>query len=386
MNAPLKHRQRLTGAGGLTILCASDDASVKAPLQEAVDKVLGARLQTVKLSGLKLDAAADAKVVFADVGAADAMTAELVARIEAVAAAAPLILVVNRVDGVSAARLALRVNAIDILEKPLDAPGLHGAITDAMTREGRAPADVTAVTSAVGGAGGTTIAVALAEHLAARKKGAKRTCLIDLDHATGGAGMHLDAVSAHDIGLDERDLEAIDASFLGAVTRAAGPFSVLSLPTHGARRDTMWQFCLRALDVLEREYDGLVVDVPHFVPDEHLSVLAAVNRVFIVTRATVPALKIAHGKAQALTKLGCAADAVTVVVNRHKRGLFQSGLDTKAIEEILAPARVAYVAADDETCTEAVNCGVPLGTVRRKNAVSRDVAALLQASDTPAGR
>lgn len=389
MNAPVDHAKLDAENGApetVQIVCASDDAAVNTVLKEAAGLVRGAELHTKPFKRFLAEGPGNVRphVVFADIGNADALDTEHMVALSRIASNTSLVLLFDTVDNVTSARLALKLNAADLMVKPLVAAAVRAAVGEALAKRGKTPADVTGVVSATGGAGGTSIAVEIADQLANGAEGGRSTCLIDFDFATGASGLYLDANCTYDVTPDVEDIERIDAEYLSVVVKQVGRLDVLSIRRASDDQTiALRSFALRALDIFEYRHEHLVVDMPHHAAARDLALLGAMNRVFIVTLPTVPALKLAKVKFERLVDLGCAPDAMQVIVNRQKSDFFSNRLDKKAIEKMLEPLKPAIVRDAEDTLLEAVNCGLPPRQVSKRNVFSKDVAAALKVMITP---
>lgn len=373
MNAPLHpHPEIAPAEKPVTVLCASDDSVVRTAIREASGQVMRTR---AILGGRRIEPGdvAKADVVFAEVTAELLDKPETVEHLQQIAAQVPVILLMDMVDGVDGARLALRTHAADLLQKPVSPEAVRDAIKDALARQGRPPADVTAVVGAVGGAGTTSLAITLADQISGGLAKPADTVLMDLDPVTAGVGLQLEAIARHDISNDPEEVQRIDSAYLQSMTRSVRDFTVLSPPPVDLNDRTHWPFCLRALDVLERDFANLVLDVPHFIPTDQLQVLAASNRIFVVTLPTLPAMKLAGKRVQALIAQDCPADSIRVVVNRFTTSILSNRLKKADLERIMAPTPVSFLRLDDDALDEAANTGVTVAAARKGSGFVRDV-------------
>lgn len=359
---------------GRVFVCVSDDDAVRSVMAVAASAARGADLEVMSTAefyakGLQ----PPVQAVFAHVGSASALARDEIAALARVGEAVPLILVLDELDTVADARLALRLKAVDLMVTPLSADQIGAAFKQAQERGGHTPADVTAVISAVGGAGGTSLAITLADHLANAASERQRTCLIDLDTLTGACGLNLDAQCTYNIAEDAGDLHRVDGDYLDVVMKRVGSLGVFSVRANSeAEGEGCRRVLMRALDILERDNDALVLDLPHWTPARDLAVLAVVNRVFLVTIPTVPALTLALDKLDRMEAAGCPRSAVTVVINRFKPQLFSNRLEKQTIHKMMDGIAVAEIRDDDDVLTEAVNCGVPPRTVGKRSPMVKD--------------
>ncbi len=132
-------------------------------------------------------------------------------------------------------RLLLKLNGNDWVRKPLDRKSFLEAVTGNVQMAHSGGNHVHAVISAVGGAGGTSVAISLADALVRMKrKTPVSVALFDLDFATGACGHYLNTLNDYDLqpvianpsrvrpGIHRHHQEEAPTRLLAAVVPAAG--------------------------------------------------------------------------------------------------------------------------------------------------------------------
>lgn len=304
--------------------------------------------------------AGQADVVVLDVGEGALLDDEAIYEARRGFPAVPLVVLGDGLDG-ERIRRVMRLDAGDLLFKPVEGRKLIDAVDQLLGARVGGTGQVTAVVSAAGGSGGTSLAITTAEKLF-RDTGRSRnsTCLVDLDFSAASCGWYLDALSDYDLADVLEVPDRLDAEFLELIRKEVeAGYTVYSFQ----RPELGWQpragdLVLRMLDIMAFQYRNVVLDVPYWDAPWKGQVLEAVNDVVIVTVATIPALKQARELYQRLERVRGTAKGLTVVVNRFHRRLFSKGLAKSDVQRVFKDRPLSFIGEDGETMTEAVNRGV----------------------------
>jgi len=239
------------------------------------------------------------------------------------------VVLVARVDGGDLPegiwKLALEIGAEQVAVLPDAEPWLLDRLIDAGSPGERAP--VVAVVGGRGGAGASTLAVALAT--AAASTGL-RPYLLDADPLGGGIDLALGA--EHVQGLRWPDLPVgpgrLRPGALGRLLPEAGGVVVLACPR---REPYALQPALAGavLDAASREGDLVVVDLPRRVGPVEQEVLSASDRVLVVVPAEVRATA-------AASQVAAAAEVYAGDLRVVVRGPGPTGLDAEAVAGALS--------------------------------------------------
>lgn len=320
-----------------------------------------------------------ADLVIADVGAGAILDGETLFAMRGQIPRTPLIALAETLDP-DRVRALMRIDASDFLVKPVEGKKLIEAVEQQVGSESGGGSRVFAVVSTVGGSGGTSVAISVAEALARdMDKSAHGTCLIDLDFSSAACGYYLDALNEYNLTEIIDAPDRIDAEFLDIIRKeSASGFSVFSFqqPTLTYRRNGD-DLVLRMLDILSYQYRSLVIDMPYWNARWKMPVLEVVNDILIVTGPTIPSLKQARDLYNELAEARHGAAGITILVNRFKRSLFSSAISKADVQRIFRDKPIEFVSDDPDTLVEAVNCGALPSEIRARSPFVKDVRSAL---------
>jgi pilus assembly protein CpaE len=369
----------------LKVLIVSPDVEAGKPFAMAFASAARAQVDFVGDSieraepRLAIDGLA-AAVVFLDTAA----RAELVALQRFMARAGgrlPVIVVTDGFDE-ALARWFLQIRVTDFLRKPIAPNELVQTVIKAITAvpggETR-DAEIYTFLPAAGGVGVTTLAVQTAFILQRDGKGAKKTCLVDLDFQNGACADHLDLEPR--LALDEitPNPERLDDHLLEIMlSHHTSGIAVLAAPNRPAEMRVFQPAVVtRLLDLVSTRFDHVVIDLPRTWFPWTDDVLVGSDHFFIVTEMTVPGLRLARRLALAIReRLGDEATPKTIV-NRFEQRLFGPGLRRSDIEAALGTMLAGTVSNNYRLVREAIDRGVPIEEVKTANNVVQDMRKLL---------
>ena len=324
------------------------------------------------------------------IGADTIDAAKLTEAIEALAqkANAPGVLLLGARLPASAVRALFKLKRSDVLETPFTAGDLARSAEVLLRVQPQAQAapqssNCWAITSAVGGAGATTLAIEIAVSLADRKapnlKGGERVALVDLNLADGqacaylgvAANMHLVEASVSPERIDAALLDAFavridDCLDLYACPRDPRAFDQVSAPA-----------VLRLLEVVCEVYDWVIVDIPRLRQAWTTEVLAGSDEVLVVSELTVPALLSARALAQEIEAELPDGRSAHVVVNRLASRVFGPAPSLADAEKALQRKVLGGITSDWEAAACSVNLGGPIRHHRPRSKIVKDVTALI---------
>lgn len=226
--------------------------------------------------------------------------------------------------------------------------------------------EVICVAQARGGVGSTTVAVNLALSLTGKgggflkRKATAKVALIDLDVQFGNAGVLLDL---EDNGGFSRLIESVDppdAQFVSAIMmHHDSGIDVLSAPLTVAPLHAVTSGQMAALfDVLRREYDYVVVDLPHALVEWLEPVIERAGRLLIVTDTSVPCVRQAR-RLMDFYKESNLGLAVDFVVNRESRPMIRSETQKEA-ETVLETRFQHWIPDNPKVARKAIDLGHPV--------------------------
>lgn len=247
--------------------------------------------------------------------------------------------------------------------------------------------EVFVVLSAGGGCGATTLAVNLADELAARA--GRPSLLIDLDLAYGSLAAVLgiepkygiDHVLSYEGTVDTHLINSTASPFSPNIHVLPGPVGTGFASPERVEFGRLGQ----VLDVATQAYRNVVVDAPRVQPEVAAALVAAATRVLLTMQLTVKDVRVARAMLAALGERGVPADGVVPVVNRYAKRQHSVGLDDAA--RALGGAPVHCVRNDYQAAARAMDFGQTLATSSPRSPLRRDVQELVSkiAATAPAG-
>ncbi|HUF44047.1 MAG TPA: response regulator receiver protein, partial [Aestuariivirgaceae bacterium] len=233
---------------------------------------------------------------------------------------------------------------------------------------------------AMGGVGATTLAVHTALLLSERSaKGKSATCLVDLDLTSGMCAEYLDLKPA--LQLDEiiPHPERLDDHLLGVMLAQYSPtLSLLSSRAKlGQYHDLDPAVVARLLDLAATRFANVVIDVPRIWQPWTETVLLGSSRFYVVTELTVPGLRAARRVVSELAERGEDGVPARVVINKHVRRLVRTGISRKEVKAVLGDAFAGHVRSKPALVREAIDRGVPMNRIKRRNKVVKDLGRIV---------
>jgi pilus assembly protein CpaE len=297
----------------------------------------------------------------------------------------PPMIVVTQAFSESVARQLLQIRVADFLIKPVAPTDLVRAcarVAQGPGAEATTEAEICTFLPAAGGVGVTTLAVQTAMLLLkSEQRGARSTCLVDLDFQHGACADYLDIEPRLDLGEIEPRPERLDHQLLEVMlSHHASGLAVIAAPSRPAEmRSFDPDMVTRLLDLVSSHFDHVVIDMPRTWFPWTDSVLFGSNKLFIVTEMTVPGLR--HAK-QLITAIGerlAGGPQPKVIVNRFEQHLFGPGLRRADIEQALGDSFAGVIPNNYRLVREAIDRGVPLDEVKPGNAIAGALKKIIAA-------
>ena len=279
-------------------------------------------------------------------------------------------------------RWFLRLRVSDWIKTPLSPAELIAACARVNTQQSAGRQEVKCLTflGARGGVGATTLAIHTA-FLAARKSKAQEpaTCIVDLDLTTGACAEYLDLQPTW--ALDEiiADPSRLDSHMLDIMTaKHSQSLSVLSARRKfGEIFDFSAEVITRTLDLASQKYKALIVDLPRHVESWSDVVLLGSSDVFVVTDFSVPGLRSARRMVNDIVTQYGGEVVAKVIVNKHRRSLFGTGLSNSEVKELIGSDLAGYVSADERLVREAIDRGVPVTDIKARSSFLSDLSSIV---------
>ncbi len=293
----------------------------------------------------------------------------------------PIIVVTEKLAG-EAARKLLHLHITDWLPKSGDDKEFVRACMQAIgSRHSKGPDQATCIAffPILGGVGNTTLAIASAFVLGARKGGFRPTCIADLNFQSGMVADYLDLqpnLQLNEVSLSPNrlDLQLLEMM----LSRHRSGLSVLAAPQM-LRDDPSLDIGVvaRLLDLASGAFENVIIDLPPFWTSWTESVLLGADKVFIVTELTVPGLRQAKKKCDDLSEAYGESINLSVIVNKYNGRMLGGGLKKKDARALFKEKLSGFVSDCCHITREAIDRGIPLSEVRKSNKVEKDLSSLL---------
>lgn len=282
-------------------------------------------------------------------------------------------------------RSLVRTGAHDVIPLPASIEEIESSL--ALLKEELAKRQSTAaattgklvcVIKSVGGVGATALISQLAiRYVHNEAQRGREVCLIDLDLQFGDVAFQLglrpkfsllDLLEAGSR-LDGELLRATCTEHPSALKVIAAPGEMM--PIEGVPTDHL----LRIIELARREFDTVFVDLPTNWTNWSLSVVAQSDLALLVTEQTVAGINRAKRQLTLLESQDLSNVEVRVIVNRFEKSLART---VRPADMRNALGRdVAYAIANDfPLMRSAIDRGVPIGELKRKSALGKDLDAL----------
>jgi pilus assembly protein CpaE len=271
----------------------------------------------------------------------------------------------------------IRAGAMEFVRRPVEPRELMVALDKLARFRGRPvqrpPGRVTAVFSAKGGLGATTLAVNLgvcfAEHT-----GAKSTLLVELDTRHSDVVTFLDLRPRYSILDVFESMDRMDESLLqGLMVKHASGLWVLPGPSQIERGYLAAEQVQAGLDLLRGHFDQLVLDLRHDVDPGTIAALEAADTVLFLTSLNVSALRSGAAALAAFRHLGLDLKKIKVVVMRDGTG---EDVTAKHARETLGLPVYWKTPSEYAPVVASINNGRPVVSDAPRSKFSRNVRQL----------
>jgi pilus assembly protein CpaE len=325
-----------------------------------------------------------ADLVLIEAGAGD--PARLAGLIGALAQAQPqpAVILVGAQLPVVVARALLKLKRSDVLDQPVSLPDLARCAA-ALLNDGSGVLEAVhasqcwSIIGAVGGAGGTTLAIELATALAARTLG-DRVALVDLNLADGATSAYLGSAANMHLADASAAPERIDAALLDAFSvRVGGGFDLFACPRDPQAFSKVTPAAvLRLLEAACQVYDWLLLDLPRGRQPWTADVLAGSDQILVVSELTVPALLAARALSHEIESELPDRAHPKVILNRMASRMFGPAPSRGEAEKALGRKVDGIITSDWEAAACSANLGGPISQHRPRSKIVRDVAAIAE--------
>ena len=324
-------------------------------------------------------------LVLIEAGAADAARLTTVIGALAQTPSPPAVILVGANLPASLARALFKLKRSDVLDMPLSPGDLARCVASLFADEAQGAgggghrSQVWSVMSAVGGAGGTTIAIEMATALANRTLG-DRVGLFDLNLADGAASAYLGAAPNMHLADASAAPERIDAALLDAFSlRAPGGFDLFACPRdpYAFAKITPAAVC-RLLEVACQVYDWLIIDLPRHRHSWTIDVLAGSDELLVISELTVPALLAARDLTAEIESEVEDARRPHIILNRMASRMFGPAPSRAEAEKALGRKVSGMITSDWEAAACSANLGGPISQHRPRSKIVKDIMTLVE--------
>jgi pilus assembly protein CpaE len=295
----------------------------------------------------------------------------------------PALILMMVADTVTADLLrgAMRAGVSDVIEAPLDEAKIEAAIEqfahDVLKRRGAGKpvaepqrterGAIVTVTSAKGGSGKTVTATNVA--LLLNRIPDKKVVLVDADLQFGDVCLLLQLEPRFTMVNAAHELHHLDAEMLDSLlTEHPSGLKVLAAPLEPAFADDITTAGLmQMLDILQENYDYVVVDTASMLDELILSLIEKADHVLMVVDMDLPSVKNAKLALETLRLLKFSTQNVQLVMNRSNS---KAKLDNKEIESALKMEIRASVPSD-AAVPNSVNEGRPIVETDPKGKIAK---------------
>jgi pilus assembly protein CpaE len=251
--------------------------------------------------------------------------------------------------------------------------GIPG-LTDLSAGEGHEGGTVVAVFSPKGGVGRTTVAVNMA--VAAASELGKRTVIMDGSFQFGDVGVLLNmnpkSKSIADLAetLEAGEVDSID-TYLSE--HSSGVRALLAPPSPEMAETITTAAVKKALELLRRSHDLVIVDCTAFFNETTLAILDAADVILTMLSLEITSIKNMRLFLEVADQLGYEDGKVRLVLNRADSTL---GIRLADVEHSIGRKVDESIVSDGRSVVYALNRGIPFFVSNREAQVSQDVLRL----------
>jgi pilus assembly protein CpaE len=271
----------------------------------------------------------------------------------------------------------IRAGAVEFLTRPLERADVLAAIDKIVRRRGAAArgrgGKVTAVFSAKGGLGVTTIATNLAVCLATAKA-KSNVLLVDLDSRQSDVSTFLNLRPTYSVLDAFENIGRMDESFLrGLLSKHTSGVWVLPGPSRMERIQLGAEPVRIGLELMRSYFDHVVLDLRHDLDNGTVAALEIADTILFLTGLDVAAVRAARAALAAYRALGISMQKVKVVVMREDTG---EEVTAKHVKEALEAPVFWKIPNDYVSVVTAINSGDPVVMSAPRSNVARSLRAL----------
>jgi pilus assembly protein CpaE len=271
----------------------------------------------------------------------------------------------------------IRAGAVEFLTRPLERAHVMAAIEKIARRRGSSArgrsGKITAVFSAKGGLGVTTMATNLAVCLATAKT-SNNVLLVDLDSRQSDVSTFLNLRPTYSVLDAFENIGRMDESFLkGLLSKHSSGVWVLPGPSRMERIQLGAEPVRIGLDLMRSYFDHVVLDLRHDLDNGTVAALEVADTILFLTGLDVAAVRAARAALAACRGLGISMQKVKVIVMREDTG---EEVTAKNVKEALEAPVFWKIPNDYVSVVAAINSGEPVVTSAPRSNVARSLRSL----------
>ena len=251
-------------------------------------------------------------------------------------------------------------------------------IDDVEGPTGRASGRVITVMTASGGAGGTTLAINLADELRTSTGGA--ALLVDLDLDYGAMAAYLGLNPEYGVADVLKSHGSIDAQLIRSTASVhLDDLQVLTSPAsveHSDPGGVGFEKLEAMLGVCREAFPITVIDAPRTPRDVAARLAVASDLTLVVFQLSVIDVRSARARMRAMTDRGAPPERILPVANRWVKRSKMLSLDDA--RDAFAGIEVAKVGNDFESVIRSINYGQPIAQVAGRSVVRKDIRKLAE--------
>ncbi|HTQ39672.1 MAG TPA: hypothetical protein VMJ32_11635 [Pirellulales bacterium] len=292
-------------------------------------------------------------------------------------AGCPIVAIVDTAIDSTLVVRCMRAGATQVIQSPVDPEDLGETLNCIKAQHGRIStlARLVAVSGAVGGCGGSMIAINMTDALARLQRAP--CILMELALRKGVLANHLDITPRYSIADLVADIQRVDSFILrGALTEVAENFSALAGPYQAIESVTADTDTVMRLVTLTRHLASwLVLDVPCTYDELFFRALTTADQIVVVVDQTVAAIRGAQ-----MVCDGIGQRQPLIVINRYNPKI--EGLTVDRIQRFLPTCQICTVEYDTKVI-DSMNHGQALRLHAPHSPILPDIDHLATVIDSP---
>lgn len=275
----------------------------------------------------------------------------------------------------------MRAGSDEFLEFPINPDELAKAMGGLFRRKGitsQRQGKVTAIFSAAGGTGATTVACNLAAGIASELNTPRSCCIVDMNLQFGAVALVMDIREfAHTVADAAHEQERLDENLLSSFTsNHESGAAVLPAPLSLQELEGVDPWHLRGvIQTCRKTYEHVVLDMPHALDDCSLVGLDEADEILLLCDMALPSIRNTIHALELFKELDYKQDKLKLVINRF----YDS--DQVSLEEIVEHVKLPVfwvIPYDSEVVISSLNSGETLEAVDPDSGVARSLMALAQ--------